>query len=599
MMGHKTAQPKLYISFSLDAAVPADHILRKIAACIDFSFVRGLTRRFYSHTGKPSVDPVVLFKLSLLGYLFNITSERRLCQQAALDLGWRWFLGYELEEQIPDHSVLSKARARFGPAVYEKFFLRVVELCQARGLVQGDVLFIDATLSEADASKQSLRSRTLLGQRLRKPKHFVAELWEANPETATEGETPPARTPKPRPDRGVRNQLSVSPTDPEAEIVARRGKPAVLAHKIQLTVDGGKPRIITAVDVRPGSEHDSQVVGRMLDKHERAVGRPARELVADSGYGSEIAYQACADRGVTPTIAWRRLNNRHGGFDRDRFTYIPERDVFICPAGHEMRHSSENQRFRQSVYRTVKGTCHRCPLKAQCNPGRAERSVTRRWEAGLWERVEQHLQTPHARRQLRRRRTVVEPLIGDSKEKHGLHRAQFRGRGNMLIQALLTATVLNIKQLVRRGPVAQSGAAVITLPRPACSPLRAICRCINNRSVCSADDHVRGAVGSASASLGHANRAFGNRLIARDATVLPNWPRVGRDWDGIHLSLAGYLTVTGVVVDLAGGATFLAGWNPDQTVWLTDAFRAVRHLGDWQGLPGPAAIARASPPDHG
>jgi hypothetical protein len=108
MMGQKTAQPKLYVSFSLDAAVPLDHILRKIAGCIDFSFVHGLTRRFYSHTGKPSVGPVVLFKLSLLAYLFNITSERRLCQEAALNLGWRWFLGYELGEPIPDHSVLAK-----------------------------------------------------------------------------------------------------------------------------------------------------------------------------------------------------------------------------------------------------------------------------------------------------------------------------------------------------------------------------------------------------------------------------------------------------------------------------------------------------------
>ncbi len=474
MMGQKTAQPKLYISFSLDAAVPLDHILRKIAACIDFSFVHGLTRRYYSHTGKPSVDPVVLFKLSLLGYLFNITSERRLCQEAALNLGWRWFLGYELDEPIPDHSVLSKARRRFGPMVYERFFRRVVELCEVRGLVEGDVLFLDATLIEANASKQTLRSRALIKQRLRRPKHFVAELWAVNPDPEqTESASPTA---KPRPDRGVRNQLSVSPTDPDAEIVARRGKPATLAHKVQLTVDGGKARIITAIETRPGSEHDSQVVGRMLDRHGGAVRRPVRELVADSGYASEAAYLDCVVRGVTPTLAWRALNNRHGGFDRDRFTYLAERDVFVCPAGHEMRHSSENQRFRQSVYRTVKGTCHRCPLKAQCSPGRAERSVTRRWEAGLWERVELHLQTRHARRQLRRRRTIVEPIIADGKDKHGLRRAQFRGRGNMHIQAVLTASVLNIKQLVRWGPVPQSGAAAITAPRSLLSPLLEVWR---------------------------------------------------------------------------------------------------------------------------
>jgi transposase len=131
MMGQKTAQPKLYYSFSLDEAVPRNHVVRRLVAAVDFSFVYGLVRRYYSHTGQPSVDPVVLFKLSLLGYLFNITSERRLCEEASLNLAWRWFLGYELDEPIPDHSVLSKARRRFGPVVYERFFRRIVQLCEA------------------------------------------------------------------------------------------------------------------------------------------------------------------------------------------------------------------------------------------------------------------------------------------------------------------------------------------------------------------------------------------------------------------------------------------------------------------------------------
>ena len=406
MMGQKTAQPKLYYSFSLDAAVPRNHVVRRLAAAVDFSFVYGLVRRYYSHTGQPSVDPVVLFKLSLLGYLFNITSERRLCEEASLNLAWRWFLGYELDEPIPDHSVLSKARRRFGPVVYERFFRRIVELCEAGGLVQGDVLFMDSTLTRADASKESLRSRALL-QQLKAPKTFVAELWEANEEPETT-ELQPTREHKPRPDRGVVNVRAVSATDPDAELVSQRGKPAMLAHKVHMIVDGGRPRIVTAVMVRPASENDSHAVELLLDKHAMAVKQPARELVADSGYTSEPALKACEKRGLLPTLAWRSTRNRHGGWDRDRFTYVPERDVFICPAGHEMRHSNENLRFRQSVYRTVKGTCHRCPLKASCSPGRAERSVTRRWDAGLWEDFELHLSSRRARRNLRRRKVVVE-----------------------------------------------------------------------------------------------------------------------------------------------------------------------------------------------
>lgn len=416
MMGQKTAQPKLYISFSLDQAVPANHFVRRLAAAIDFSFVHGLVSRHYSHTGKPSVDPEVLFKLWLLGYFFNISSERQLCQEAGLNLAWRWLLGYELDEPIPDHSVLSKARRRFGPAVYERFFRRIVQLCEERGLVQGDVLFVDSTLTEANASKESLRSRALL-QQLEPPRRFVAELWDVNEEReATQPE--PAQEPKPRPDRGVVNQRTVSVTDPDAELAAKRGKPAMLAHKVHLVVDGGRARVVTAVAVRPASENDSHAVGTMLDKHAAAVQRPARELVADSGYTSEPVLKECAERGLLPTLVKRSIQNRHGGFDRDRFTYVPERDVFICPAGQEMRHSNENVRFRQSVYRTTKGTCQRCPLKSECSPGPSERSVTRRWDAGLWEEYQQHLSSRRARRHLRRREAVVEPVIADAKIKH-------------------------------------------------------------------------------------------------------------------------------------------------------------------------------------
>lgn len=123
-MGTKTVEPKLHLNFSLDAAVPPSHIVRRLASAVDFGFVKGLVKQYYSHTGQPSVDPVVIFKLSLLGYLFNISSERRLCEEAGLNLAWRWFLGYELDEPIPDHSVLSKARKRYGVAVYERFSSR-------------------------------------------------------------------------------------------------------------------------------------------------------------------------------------------------------------------------------------------------------------------------------------------------------------------------------------------------------------------------------------------------------------------------------------------------------------------------------------------
>ena len=164
MLGRKVFIAKVQYEFSLEAQVPEDHLLRRVAAAVDFGFVRRLTARFYSHTGRPSIDPEVLFKMGLVGYLYGITSERRLAEEVRLHLAYRWFLGYDLDEVPPDHSALSKARGRFGPAVYLAFFTEIVRQCARAGLVRGDVLYVDSTLLEANASLESAGARSLLTQ---------------------------------------------------------------------------------------------------------------------------------------------------------------------------------------------------------------------------------------------------------------------------------------------------------------------------------------------------------------------------------------------------------------------------------------------------
>ena len=478
MMGLKTVEPKLYVSFSLDAAVPPNHLVRRLASAVDFSFVRGLVKGTYSHTGQPSVDPVVIFKLSLLGYLYGIRSERRICEESSLNLAWRWFIGYELDEPVPDHSVLSKARRRFGQAVFERFFKHIVQLCEQRGLVEGDVLFLDSTLSKANASAKSLRSRALIDQRrLMRPREFVAELWEANPEVDAEDAAPQPRRGQGRPRkekparRAVVNEMLVSSTDPDAEVATRLGLPRLLSHKRHMVVDGGKAQIITAVEVRPSTEGDAQAVVRMLTKHRLKLGRSPRELVADAGYASDATWNACLELGVQPIIAMRPVLNRSGGLNPDQFTYIPERDLYICPEGKELGHKTLAFEKRRVVYRPKHGTCRDCPLKAKCAPGRGDRSITRRWEIERYEAMKAHLRMRRSQSLLRRRKTVSERVFAHAKELHGFGRAQFRGRANMQIQALLTASVMNLKQLVRRSPEAQAGRALTihpVIPAPNC-----------------------------------------------------------------------------------------------------------------------------------
>jgi transposase len=455
MMGRKAAQPELYVSFSLDAAVPRHHILRKIAAAIDFEFVPSLAAPYYSWTGQPSVDPVVIFKLHLLGYLFNIRSERQLCEEASLHLAWRWFLGYELSESIPDHSVLTKARRRFGVAVYAQFFKRVVQACEDRGLIQGRRLYVDSTLVEAHAAVDSVRSRQILRQLPGKPESYLAKLELE----ADEGRSRPGRKRRMR----IVGEEVASRTDPDAALISRRaGRKPRLVHKVHLGVDGGQARIVTAVTAVPAGHGDGQGLPAILDQHHLNTGSRSEEIVADTGYAGANAYRTCLDRGVLPSIRSHPSVNRRGGYDRDRFTYDAANDRYICPQGHPLVRVHDNVPMKQHIYRASLADCRACPVRQECNPGaRASRIVSRSFDHDLLEVVAEHLKSPRARDALRRRKQFVELVIADAKVRHGMHRAQRRGRDNMFIQAVLTVTAMNLLKLAQHSRRVQTGAAAL------------------------------------------------------------------------------------------------------------------------------------------
>lgn len=179
-MGRRSPQPKLFYCISLEERVPEDHLLRKISEIIDFSFIYDYVRSYYSHTGSPSVDPVVIFKMALLGYLYGITSERKLAEECRLNLAFMWFLGYDFDEMPPDHSILSKARARFGREAYEQFFRHIVQVCQERGLIQGEKVFIDASVIQANASLDSLVKGEIYQEEEQRIKEYLDEVWREN-----------------------------------------------------------------------------------------------------------------------------------------------------------------------------------------------------------------------------------------------------------------------------------------------------------------------------------------------------------------------------------------------------------------------------------
>src|SRR6266508_1730732 len=202
--------------------------------------------------------------------------------------------------------------------------------------------------------------------------------------------------------------------------------------------------------------------------------KSARRLVGDRGYGSQVAVQACVARDVQPLLGVRTPTNPHGGLDRSEFTYVAEGDLYICPEGKQLHRVGENYNRHQTMYKIAKGACREFPLNPKCDPVPTDRMISRRWDAGVVEEMQDRLRSRRGRRLLKRRSTISERINADAKEKHGMDKAQFRGRAKMQMQALLTATAINLKGLANRHPEAQSGITAVGLSSlPPCSAPKA------------------------------------------------------------------------------------------------------------------------------
>lgn len=152
----KSLAKRIYYNINLDSLIPEDHLLKRLDSLVSFDFVRDITKNYYSHTGKPSIDPVVLIKMLLVGYLFDIRSERKLVEEISLNLAYRWYIGYDLDEEVPNHSIFSKARVRFGKKLFLDIFEQILIKCMELGMVSKEGMLIDSTIVKADASIQSL-----------------------------------------------------------------------------------------------------------------------------------------------------------------------------------------------------------------------------------------------------------------------------------------------------------------------------------------------------------------------------------------------------------------------------------------------------------
>ena len=449
MMGHQPRREALFHYFNLEDEVPADHLLRLIDHHVDFSFVRDRLQATYSATGRPSIDPEVLVRVLLIGYLYGITSERRLMEDIRLHLAYRWFTRLGFDQAIPDHSTVSKNRhGRFRQSgVFREVFEEIVQRCMAAGLVDGRHLSVDGTLVGADASTPTRVSRQMHGDAVRVSRTLTAHLTEVEQQNPVAGARRPARP------------ATVSPTDPDAAY-ATKGGPATFAYYDHYLVDTAS-RVILDVDATPARFREEVVAAqRMIARTLRRGLRP-ESLGADKAYGSGEFLAWLLARDIHPHIPVIDRRRQTGGhFTRDDFHFVPAENVFVCPAGQRLRYRGLSRPTQMYVYCSTPTQCRGCSQKPRCTPGTTRR-VTVHWHEPARQTVRALAGTPaYARSQ--RARQLVEGLFGELKQQMRLRKVRLRRLWNVAEQFHLAATAQNLKRLVGFLAQGQSTAAPST-----------------------------------------------------------------------------------------------------------------------------------------
>lgn len=438
MMGRQPEpQENLFIpGFSLDSRMRKNHPLRAIARTIDFEFIYGEVKDKYGNNGNVSVPPVVILKLMLLLVAYNVRSERELMETLPERLDWLWFLGYDLDSAIPDHSVLSKARKKWGGEVFKNFFERIVFQCVERGLVDGRKIFMDSSLVSADASKNSVVDT----QSLKRHLDEGYPEFEKRLEGRDVGE-------------GAANGRYVSSTDPDATIVSRGGA-SKLSYKVHRSVDPSH-EVITATETTTGSTDDAHKMESLMNAHRKNTGSQVEVVVADSKYGTVENFLACSDKGVKAHIpdlrrAQEKAGMRRGKFSDACFTYDESTDTLKCPAGKQLKRKSVHYGRQSMDYAASKTDCLSCELMDRCTRNKSGRTVKRHLRQQELDRMRKIAGSSTAKADIRTRQHLMERSFAWA-VRYGFKRARWRGLWRATIQEYLTAAIQNIKILVKLG----------------------------------------------------------------------------------------------------------------------------------------------------
>jgi transposase len=492
MMGIKERAFAPLVNVTLDDLVPADRFYRHLEHRLDLSFVRDLVRHRYSTLGRPSIDPVVFFKLQLVMFFEGIRSERQLEHVASDRLSVRWYLGYDLHEPLPDHSSLTRIRDRYGVHIFRQFFEAIVERCREAGLVWGKELYADATLVEANADRDKMLPRFAVEQHLHElfgttyqPPCSANSEQRGRPLQAPEADTSPLEQRPPsdlgvnlpaeratrlaaqndtrhdwyarngEPDRSIQrhgyqrtSDLWVSLTDRDAVLMRQHNGGVHLRYRDHYLVDGGKARIILGVLVTAADVMDNQP---FLDMLWRACFRwqlRPRSATGDGRYGTVDIIRAMEDAGIRAYMPLKEGPQKAERFGQQDFSYDPTSDRYTCPSGQILRRVSYNALAQAEIYQADRAACAACRLREQCTDNKDGRMIRRSIYEAYLERVRAYHKTAAYEKAYKKRKVWVEPLFGEAQQWHGLRRFRLRGLQKVNCEGVVIATGQNLKRLL-------------------------------------------------------------------------------------------------------------------------------------------------------
>lgn len=474
MQGKKHYEEKLFTSFQLSERVPRENFYRQLKDSLELEFLYPETKAYYGTEGQQSIDPVVFFKLILVGYLENLNSDRKIIAHASMRMDILFFIGYDIDDELPWHSTLSRTRGLYGEDVFKLLFRKVLSMCVSKGMVSGKRQAVDSAYIKANASLDSLVEKEILED----GEHFANEL-DANDDSkgtvsAQKKKQVEAhhkwkeREYKGQPGHNenkkdgdldefgniyrpkfLSNHTHASKTDPDARISVKPGKPRQMNYTAQVSVDT-RSHVITNMMADFSDRRDSQSLGEIISQTKAILKENnlhLEEVLADTGYSSGSALRFLKENKITAYIPnfGQYKNTREG------FHYNEEKEQYECVRGNKA--ILPFRKFRKShdgsmmkVFRSRSRDCRTCPLRAECIGKSDFKAITESTDKPLYDEMHERLKTPKAKRLKIMRSSTVEPVLGTLINFRGMKRIWTRGIKNANKFMIGAAIAYNLKK---------------------------------------------------------------------------------------------------------------------------------------------------------